>query len=145
MTRIQAALACALFALAPLANAGFGNENPRLERLFSTFISPCCWRENLTVHDSEVARQLRSRIRTMVLDGRTDEEIKAVLVRQYTRQILALPDGLQGMWLFLTPWLATAAGALGVLFVLNRWRSHSTATRMAELSPAELEKGWDQD
>ena len=145
MGRIQAALAFALLALAPLAHARFGDEDPRLERLFSTFISPCCWRENLTVHDSDVARQLRSQIRIMVLDGQTDDQIKTALVRHYTRQILALPDGPQGVWLLLTPWLATAAGALGVLFLLNRLRSHSTASAMAELSPAELEKGWDQD
>lgn len=145
MARIQSVLAFALLARAPLAHARFGNEDPRLERLFSTFISPCCWRENLTVHDSEIAYQLRDRIRTMVLAGRTDDEIKAVLVRQYTRQILALPDGPQGVWLFLTPWLATAAGALGVLFLLNRLRTHSAAPATAELPPAELEKGWDQD
>lgn len=93
MGRIQVAMAFALLTLAPLAHARFGKEDPRLERLFSTFISPCCWRENLTVHDSEIAHHLRSGIRTMVLDGRKDDEIKAVLVKQYTRQILALPDG----------------------------------------------------
>jgi hypothetical protein len=49
------------------------------------------------------------------------------------------------MWLFLTPWLAVAAGALGVLFFLNPLRTHSTAPAMGGLAPAELEKGWDQD
>jgi cytochrome c-type biogenesis protein CcmH/NrfF len=145
MRRIQVASVYAFLALAPLAHARFGNEDPRLERLFSTFISPCCWRENLTVHDSEIAYQLRNRIRSMVLKGRTDDEIKAVLVKQYTRQILALPDGSQGVWLFLTPWLATAAGALGVLFLLIRLRTPSAARALAELPPAELEMGWDQE
>lgn len=145
MGRIQATFVFALLAFAPLANARYGHEDPRLEHLFSTFISPCCWRENLTVHDSEIAYRLRDRIRTMVLDGRTDDEIKAVLVKQYTRQILALPDGPQGVWLFLTPWLANAAGALGVLFLLNRLRTHSAAPVTAELPPAEIDTDWDQD
>ncbi len=145
MGRIRATFAFAFLALAPLAHAHFGNEDPRLERLFSTFISPCCWQENLTVHDSEIARQLRGQIRTLVLDGRTDDEIKVVLVKQYTRQILALPDGSQGVWLFLTPWLATGAGALGVVFLLNRLRTRSATPAMADLIPAELESGWDQD
>lgn len=145
MGRIPAIFLFTLVALAPLAHAHFGNEDPRLERLFSTFISPCCWQENLTVHDSEIARQLRGRIRALVLDGRTDDEIKAVLVKQYTRQILALPDGPQGVWLFLTPWLATGAGALGVVFLLNRLRTRSEAPTMVDLTPAELETGWDRD
>jgi cytochrome c-type biogenesis protein CcmH/NrfF len=145
MSRVRIAFAFAFLALAPSAHARFGDEDPRLERLFSTFISPFCWRENLTVHDSEIAYQLRDRIRAMVLDGWTDNQIKAVLVKQYTRQILALPDGPQGMWLFLTPWLATAAGALGVLFLLHRLRTHAAAPAMADLTPAELEWGWDRD
>lgn len=145
MKRIQAAFALIFLTLAPFAQARYGQEDPRLDRLFGTFISPCCWRENLTVHDSEIAQELRARIRSMVRDGLTDDHIKSTLVRQYTRQILSVPDGTQGVWLFLTPWLAALAGAFGVLFLLSRLRTPSTAAAMPGLPPAELEPGWDLD
>ena len=128
MQRIPAAFVVIFLAIAPLALGRYGGENPRLERLFSTFISPCCWRENLTVHDSDIAHELRRQIQTMVGDGRSDDEIKAVLVKQYTRQILAIPDGSQGVWLFLTPWLALLAGSVGVMILLNRWRTQAAGS-----------------
>ena len=131
-------------ATAQIASAGFGAGNPRLEKLYGAFISPCCWRENLALHDSEIARELRRRIQTMVGEGRTDDEIKTTLVKQYTRQILALPDGTQGVWLFLTPCLAVLSGVAGLLVLLNRMRSSSAVPAMAALPPAELEDGWDQ-
>ena len=125
MKRLPALFPLVLLALAPVAQGRYGSGDARLERLFSTFISPCCWRENLTVHDSEIARELHSQIQTMVRDGRSDDEIKAMLVKEYTRQILAVPDGSQGVWLFLTPWLAFFAGTAGVVFLLSRWRTHA--------------------
>jgi cytochrome c-type biogenesis protein CcmH len=128
MERIPTLFSLVLLVLAPVALGRYGAGDPRLERLFNTFISPCCWRENLTVHDSEIAHELRSRIQTMVRDGRSDDEIKAVLVKEYTRQILAVPDGSQGAWLFLTPWVAFFGGAAGVLFLLNRWRTHTAGS-----------------
>ena len=42
-------LLVALLSIAPFAIAGYGSESPRLEKLYGTFISPCCWRENLNI------------------------------------------------------------------------------------------------
>ena len=97
-------LACDL-SLVPSAWAAYGSEDRRLEKLYSSFISPCCWRENLTVHDSQIAQEMRGRIRSMVHDGKTDDQIKSVFVAQYTKRILALPEGPEQLWLFWTRWL----------------------------------------
>lgn len=143
MKQIPFALAIILVAAAPVARAQYHVEDPRLQKLFSTFIAPCCWRENLTLHDSEIAREMRDRIRTMVREGRSDDEIKAVFVRQYTKRILALPEGSSGTWLFLTPWLAFLAGVAVIVLVMRHLRTRSTAPLAAGLPPAKLEDGWD--
>ena len=58
----------------------------------------------------------------MVQDGRTDEEIKIAFVSQYTKRILAIPEGPEALWLFLTPGVAMTAGLFFVLAQLRCWR-----------------------
>jgi cytochrome c-type biogenesis protein CcmH len=145
MTRVLLTIAFIVLSVTPVAQAQYHSEDPRLEKLYTTFISPCCWRENLTVHDSDIARELRTRIRVMVQEGRSDEQIKAVLVKQYSTQILALPEGATGTWLFLMPWIAVSVGAAGLLFLLRRMRTQAPQV-VSDGSPLpELENGWDLD
>lgn len=97
-------------------------EDSRLDRLYHSYIAPCCWSRNLAEHDSEAARQVRAQINEMVNAGRSDDEIKAALVSAYGRRILALPDGEQGKLLFATP-LSVAAIGVGLLsWLLIRWK-----------------------
>jgi len=96
------------------------NGDVRLERLFSMFIAPCCWRENLLAHHSPEADALRSEIRKRVADGERDEEIKAVLLARYTGRILSEPEGGKGQWLTWTPLAVGAAGLAIVCGVVKR-------------------------
>ena len=130
--------------------ASYGQGNPRLEKLYATFMSPCCWEQNLTAHDSQIARELRVRIEAMVSEGRSDEEIKAAFVQQYSKRILALPEGAERNWLFLTPWLAAGTGLAALLLFLRRMRPdiagpHLEAPTLKGPALAELESEWDQD
>ncbi|OYW12345.1 MAG: hypothetical protein B7X34_01990, partial [Acidobacteriia bacterium 12-62-4] len=92
------------------AAANLANGDPRLEKLYTSYIAPCCWRENLMVHHSPKADELRASIAAAVKAGKTDEEIRAGLVGEYTIRILALPEGAKGQWLWWTPIAASAAG-----------------------------------
>jgi cytochrome c-type biogenesis protein CcmH len=112
----------AMLALVPLLRAGYGSGDPRLEKLYGEFIAPCCWSENLTVHNSQVAEQLRAQIAEMVRAGKSDDDIKAALVGAYGKRILALPEGGQRAWLFVTPVAAVALGLIFVCIVLFRMR-----------------------
>lgn len=118
---------CVLFALTALVLsqpllATYGQEDPRLEKLYGTFMSPCCWQQNLTVHDSPVANQLRDEIRRWVREGRTDEEIKSRLIDRYTARILAIPEGAKRRWLFVIPWAALCAGLVLLTWTILRMR-----------------------
>ncbi len=110
-------LGTALPALANLAN-----DDPRLEKLYSTYIAPCCWRENLMVHHSPKADELRASIAAAVKAGKSDEEIRAGLVGEYTIRIVALPEGAKGHWLWWTPVAAGAAGLAALAVALRRMK-----------------------
>lgn len=133
-----------LLAGAGAAYGGYGADSPRLEHLYGDFIAPCCWRENLTTHDSPAADALRGRIQTHVEQGWTDEEIKTALVSEYGARILSLPEGSSRVWLFWTPLAAGLAGLAVVLFRLKRLRSPQLAAESGQ-APAELEPGWDRE
>ncbi len=132
--------ACAFLAFTLLARA----ETPRLDRLYRSFIAPCCWSRNLAEHDSQAAKDVRTQIDAMVQAGKSDEEIKTALVSAYGKRILALPEGEAGTWLFAMPFVAAAAGA-GLLWRLLAKRRPAQSPAMAGAVPAELESGWDAD
>jgi cytochrome c-type biogenesis protein CcmH/NrfF len=105
----------------PVASGG-DEGNPRLQKLYSTFIAPCCWSKNLMEHDSQVAAEMRGQIELMVQAGRSDDEIKSVFVAKYGARVLGLPEGAPRAWLFWTPVAVAVAGLMAVCFFLNRSR-----------------------
>ncbi len=112
----------ATFALAACLFANPAGGDPRKERLYSTFIAPCCWRENLLAHHSPKADELRGEIDSLIAAGRTDEEIKAGFVQRHSLRILALPEGARGEWLAWTPWAALLVGLTTVAWFIRRSR-----------------------
>ena len=123
--------------------AVYGQENPRLEHLYERFMSPCCWQQNLTLHDSPIADELRASIQTMVKSGRSDDEIKDAIVSQYGTRILSLPEGPARGWLFLTPWATAGVALLALVTFVRRIRQPQVQTANG-LAPAALEEGWDE-
>jgi len=110
-----------LMAAAP-ALAGYGAGDPRLSKLYSSFMAPCCYGGDLTLHNSAAAAELRARISTMVTEGKTDGEIRDVLVAEYGKKILAIPEGSAHTWLFSAPGFFVLLGLVVVGFFLRRMR-----------------------
>ena len=80
-------------------------------------LAPCCWRETVADHDSEIAAVLRVEIRSRIGAGERAAAIEADMVRRYGEGIRALPPGRDPRWLVgLAPGLALVV----VLFVLRR-------------------------
>ena len=130
----------ALIVFAPLASGGEADA-PRLEKLYATFIAPCCWSKNLMEHDSQVAAEMRRQIDMMVQARRSDDEIKSVFVAKYGKRVLALPEGTPRVWLFWTPVAVAAAGLMTVFFFLKSARSGVGFPSGAV--PAELDANWE--
>jgi cytochrome c-type biogenesis protein CcmH/NrfF len=110
----------AVFTLPLALAANPANGDPRKEKLFTMFIAPCCWRENLLAHHSPKADELRAEINKFIEQGRTDEQIRQTLITQYTTRILAVPDGEKGQWLSWTPPAAAAAGLAVLAIFIKR-------------------------
>jgi cytochrome c-type biogenesis protein CcmH len=111
-----------LLAAVPAAWAGYGAGNPRLSKLYSSFMAPCCFGGDLTLHNSPAASDLRAQIATWVDEGKSDKEIRDILVAQYGKQILAIPEGGAHTWLFSAPAFFVALGGLIVAWFLKRMR-----------------------
>ncbi len=119
------------------------NGDPRLERLFQTFISPCCWRENLLNHQSQTAAELRTEITRLAAAGQSDEQIKATMVARYSKRVLSMPEGGRGQWLSWTPIAVGLAGLAFVTVIIRRsLASRPTLTPQAAALPDLPETEW---
>ena len=113
--------------LSTALQADMANGDPRLQKLYGEFISPCCWKENLLAHHSPKADELRAEIKRLVAAGRSDEQIKAAFTGQFSIRILSEPEGVRGHWLWWTP-IAVALAGLGLLMLaIRRLRRLSSA------------------
>jgi cytochrome c-type biogenesis protein CcmH len=69
---------------------------------------------------SDIAAQMRQEITQMVLDGRSDREIRDFYVRQYGQQVLAEPEGRKRLVLYGLPVTITVLGSLFVVAFLRK-------------------------
>ena len=96
----------------------------RVYALAGDFACPVCQGQSLGESDVPIARTIRSTIRTMVDDGRTDAEVRTMLVDRFGEDIDYTPTGrgLTGL-VWVLPVLAAAAALTGVGLAVSRWRS----------------------
>jgi cytochrome c-type biogenesis protein CcmH len=91
-----------------------------------------CQNESLADSPVELAADLRRQVREQLLAGKSDDEIRAWMVARYGDFILFRP---RSLWLWLTPGLLLAVGALAFWRIV-RARSALVATDDAPL-PAD--------
>ncbi len=87
----------------------------RIRKIENSLLSPCCYGGQVSTHMSDIAAQMRQEVTQMVLDGRSDREIRDYYVRLYGQQVLAEPEGPKRVVLYGIP---VTLGLAGVLFVL---------------------------
>ena len=96
-------------------------------------IVPCCWREQVSVHQSEAAEQVKEEIRAMLGAGLTRQQVLDRFVSAYGVRILAEPpDAGIGRVLHHAPWVVGLFGLVGLAFVIR----HVTR-REARATPEE--------
>jgi cytochrome c-type biogenesis protein CcmH/NrfF len=82
-------------------------------------LAPCCYKETLNRHQSEIAVRMRLEIERMVEQGMREPEIVEYYVRQYGGKVVAVfaptPE-----WAQYLPWLLTLAGALAIAWWIHR-------------------------
>ena len=96
----------------------------RVHALAGDFACPVCQGQSLGESDVPIARTIRSTIRTMVDQGRTDAEVRTMLVERFGEAIDYTPtgQGFTGM-VWVLPVMAAAAAVAGLGVAITRWRS----------------------
>ena len=115
----------------PLPDAG---QEARARALFTDIRCVVCQHESIADSPAGIAADLRGLVREQIAAGKTDDEIKADLLRRYGDYVLFQPPLRIGTWLLWFGPFALAAGAGVVLALRARRRGTGEA---APLTPEE--------
>ena len=120
MKIILAALSVILAASGPLSDP---DEEARAQDLMREIRCVACENEPISNSGSDIAADMRERVRTMVEEGRTNGEIRTWFAERYGDFVLFRPParGLGGWLLWTGPFLLLLAGA-GLAFMVIRHR-----------------------
>ncbi len=128
---------------------------PELERealrLETKVIAPCCWSQQVSVHDSPAATQMRSDIRRRLGEGQAEQAILAAYVSEYGERILAEPParGFTRLLYVMPPLLGLTGIGLLVIFVRRFARrgsgAHALATAGGGAPAAALDRRLDEE
>lgn len=115
-------------------------------RLEARLLAPCCYLQTLDVHDSPMATELRSEVKTRLAAGESSSAIEEDFARRFGDRVRALPrnaDPRTAMLLFSTACLL--AGAAGVALMMRRWRRAETPTTAIAGPPDDLDRRIDDE
>jgi len=118
------------------ANAAAAAQPAALERearqIETMLIAPCCWREQVSVHQSEAAEQVKQEVRAMLAAGLTRQQVLDRFVSGYGVRILAEPpDAGFGRVLHHAPWVVGLGSVVGLAFFVR----HVTRRRTGNEQP----------
>lgn len=123
-TTMLATLAFLLAGLQVNAQSGDAARESEAEEIETLLIAPCCWRQPVSDHQSEIAIQMRGEVRQMLQAGMGRQEILDSYVEQYGTRILSIPpqQGF-GRLSFLMPVGFVLVGLFVVIAVMRRFRA----------------------
>jgi cytochrome c-type biogenesis protein CcmH len=126
-----------ILGLAPAASA---QTPPDIERdareLEAMLIAPCCFSQQVSLHQSPAATEVRAEVRRRLTAGETREQIVQAYVAQYGKRILAEPpaEGFDRI-LHLLPPLGLVLTAALLVFFFRRFTS-ANAPESPAIAPA---------
>lgn len=95
-------------------------------------MAPCCWSENLAMHRSEVAAEMRAEIGRRVREGQSDREILDAFIARYGQRILVVPEGKLGDILLWAPPVLFLLALVFVVRLVIVWRRRGVEMAAAE-------------
>ena len=105
---------------------------PDLEREARTIegkvIAPCCWAQQVSVHSSPAATEVKADIRRRLAAGENQQVILAAYVTQYGERILAEPPAKGfSLLLYVVPPVLSVAGIAALVLMVRRFTRRGTA------------------
>jgi cytochrome c-type biogenesis protein CcmH len=118
-------LIVAAFWIVPASAQGPTPTDDDVNRVAKQLYCPVCESTPLDVCPTEACRQWRDLIRSMLAEGKSDEEIKQYFVAQYGDRVLAEPPNRLAS--YLVPGIAILLGVLFLARGFQMWMKPSTA------------------
>ena len=120
----------------------FKFDSPEAEKIFHKLSEELrclvCQNQNIAESNSELAKDLRSEIHTMLIDGQSEEQIVEFMVQRYGDYVLYRPPFKPMTWLlWFGPFLVFL---LGLFFVIRLLKSQSSAVQAEGLSETERQR-----
>jgi cytochrome c-type biogenesis protein CcmH len=96
--------------------------------LEAKLMAPCCWAQQVSVHQSPASDEIKQNIRRLLAEGKTSEQILDFYVAEYGDRILAEPParGFSRL-IYVAPWVFLVASIGLVVVVIRRLRAVSPA------------------
>jgi len=113
------ALTILMLILVVPAMANGADREREARELETMLIAPCCFSQQVSVHHSEAADEVRRDIRQRLAAGETRDTILKVYVQQYGKRILAVPpsEGFDSLLHVLPPFGLIVSAGLTVALV----------------------------
>jgi cytochrome c-type biogenesis protein CcmH len=112
-------------------------QESRARSLESEFKCPVCRSQSIRQSRSFMAEDMKRRVRELIVQGRSDDEIREYFIARYGEWILLTPPR-RGFSLaaYVLPFLAVVAGAAMLVFAARRWRGQNGRRITPEPPPA---------
>lgn len=116
-------------------------EEARAQDLMREIRCVACENEPISNSGSDIAADMRDRVREMVDEGKSNSEIRDWFAERYGEFVLFRPPsgGLRGLLLWGTPFLLLVMGA-GIAFLIRR-RRREGETSIEPVAPEEAGEG----
>jgi len=105
-----------------------------------------CQNESLAGSRSDLANDLRREIRTLIQEGKSDDQIRSFMVERYGDFVLYRPPVKPITWLlWIGPFVILAIGILGLLMYLRRRNQSMPNTILTETDNQKIDALLNQD
>jgi len=104
-----------------------------IERLEDKLMAPCCYSQTIRLHMSAEAEQMREEVTSMVMAGKSEQEIVSYYKAKYGETILVVPDGISGEIAYAVPVCVFLFGSTLLMFVIKRSLQRQSA--LGEAAP----------
>jgi cytochrome c-type biogenesis protein CcmH len=111
-----------------LGTAPAASHEQDARKLETELIAPCCWTQQVSVHSSPAADQVRTDIRRRLDAGETHQQILDAYVAQYGQAILVEPPARGGnLALYVGPPVALLATGILLVLLVRRFSRRASA------------------
>lgn len=134
---MRALLLAGLLTTLALSTGRAADLEAEARALEAALMAPCCYSQQVSVHQSDAAGQVRQDVRARLARGQTRQQILDAYVEAYGKRILAVPPAAGfDLGLYVLPVVLFFASLTGVGLLVRRLAGQHQAAAVAASGPA---------